>query len=184
MTLEETLDTIWTVAERARSRRPLISDDKGFLREVVPRELESFPQMKLPQAIKHPGGFSVSGASVGTFLRSALLVGAQKAFGGRFEGSAFYEKVEKDLAFGIMRSHFHHGYPKGMHCCVPCTLAVIPVLGAGAIRYFDCAELSEAVRHLVVERRWRFAKPSNARMVRWALGGDTLFDKTCKVPQK
>ena len=36
-----------------------------------------------------------------------------------------------------MRSHFHHGYPKGVHCCVQCTLAVIPVLDAGAIRYFD-----------------------------------------------
>ena len=52
--------------------------------------------------------------------------------------------MEKDLAFGIMRSHFHHGYPKGVHCCAQCTLAVIPVLEAGAIRYFDCRELSSA----------------------------------------
>ena len=167
------LDTIWTIAERARARRQLLSDDQVFLREVVPRELESFPQLELPKAIRHPGGFSVSGASVGTFLRSALLVAAQKAFGRRFGGSAFYEKVEKDLAFGIMRSHFHHGYPRGAHCCVPCTLAVYPVLEVGAIRYFDCAKLSGDVRRLVVEGKWRFAKPANPRMVSWALRDDT-----------
>jgi hypothetical protein len=167
------IDSIWTVAERARSRRQLPSDDQVFMREVVPRELESFPQLELPRAIRHPGGFSVSGASVGTFLRSALLVAAQKALGRRFGGSAFYEKVEKDLAFAIMRSHFHHGYPKGVHCCVPCTLAVYPVLEVGAIRYFDCAALSGDVRRLVTERRWRFAKPANPRMVSWALGDHT-----------
>jgi hypothetical protein len=54
-----------------------------------------------------------------------------------------------DLVFGIMRSHFHDGYRRGVHCCVQCTLAVIPVLEAGAIRYFDCRELSIAVRRLV-----------------------------------
>src|SRR5262245_56895452 len=139
------LDTILTIAERARARRQLVSDDQVYLRDVVPRELEAFPRLKLPKAIRHPGGFSVSGAPVGTFLRSALLVAAHKALGRRFEGSGFYEKVEKDLAFGIMRSYFHHGYPKGAHCCVSCTLAVYPVLEVGAIRYIDCAKLASDV---------------------------------------
>jgi hypothetical protein len=82
-------------------------------------------------------------------------------------------QVEKDLAFGIMRSHFHHGYPKGTHCCVACTLAAYTVLEVGAIRYFDCAKLSEDVRRLVLEGRWRFAKPANPRMVSWAIRDDT-----------
>src|SRR5262245_5326692 len=163
------LDRIWTVAERARAGRQLVSDDQVFLNEVVPRELESFPKMELPKTIKHPGGFSVSGASVGTFLRSALLLAGQKAFGRRFGGSAFYEKVERDLAFGIMRSYFHHGYPKGTHCCAPCTLAVYTTLEAGAIRYFDCGQLSHEVRWLITEGRWRFVNPPNAAMLRWAL---------------
>jgi hypothetical protein len=163
-------DALWMVADRARARRQLISQDVTFLRDVVPAELETFPQLKLPKAIRHPGGFSVSGAPVGTFLKSALLVAAQKAFGRRFGGSAFYERVEKELAFGIMRSHFHHGYPRGTHCCVQCTLAVLPVLDSGAIRYFDCATLSADVRRLIKEGRWRFAKPPNAKMLRWSLG--------------
>ena len=105
--------------------------------------LQSFPLIKLPKTIRHPGGFTVSGAPVGTFLRSALLIAGQKALGRRFAGHAFFENVERDLALGVMRSHFHHEYPKGTHCCVQCTLAVYPVLEAGAIRLF---RLRPAVR--------------------------------------
>jgi hypothetical protein len=164
------LDTLWAVADRARAKPRLAPQDISFVRDVAPEELDAFPRLKLPASIRHPAGFSISGASVGTFLRSALLVAGQKALGRRFGSAEFYERVEKDLAFGIMRSHFHHGYPKGVHCCVQCTLAVIPVLDAGAIRYFDCRELSRAARRVVQQRQWRFAKPVDPRIVRWALG--------------
>jgi hypothetical protein len=87
-----------------------------------------------------------------------------------FAGHPFYENVERDLALGVMRSHFHHGYPKGTHCCVQCTLAVYPVLEAGAIRFFDCASLSKQVREIVRKRQWRFAQAVNAAMVRWSIG--------------
>jgi len=163
-------DTLWNVAERARTGRRLPSEDLAFVREVVPKELESFPHLDLPKTIRHPAGFSISGAPVGTFLRSALLIAGQKALGSRFGGSAFFESVERDLAFGIMRSHFHHGYPKGTHCCVQCTLAVYPTLEAGAIRYFDCGQLSQDVRGIITKGQWRFVNPPNAKMVRWALG--------------
>src|SRR5262245_57417256 len=117
-------DRLLTVADRARTTQRLRSEDIVFVQKVVPKALESFPRLNLPKVIRHPAGFSISGAPVGTFLRSALLIAGQKALGNRFGGSSFYETVERDLAFGIMRSHFHHGYPKGKHCCVKCTLAV------------------------------------------------------------
>jgi hypothetical protein len=167
-------DTLWVVADRARARPRLAPEDVSFIRDVVPSELDSFPRLKLPASVRHPAGFRISGASVGTFVRSALLVAGQKALGRRFGGSRFYERVEKDLAFGIMRSHFHLGYPKGVHCCVQCTLAVIPVLEAGAIRYFDCRELSKSAKRVVRQREWRFAKPADPRIVRWALGEEAV----------
>src|SRR5262245_10644447 len=136
-------ERVFAVADRARSGQRLKPDDIALVRDVAPAELKAFPRITIPKSVRHPGGFSVSGAPVGTFLRTALLLAAQKVFGKRYEGSTFYEAVEKDLAFGIMRSHFHHGYPKGTHCCVQCTLAVYPALEAGAIRYFDCAELAD-----------------------------------------
>ena len=168
------LDTLWVVADRARERARLAPGDVTFVRDVAPDQFDAFPRVKLPASVRHPAGFPISGASVGTFLRSALLIAGQKALGRRFGGSEFYERVEKDLAFGIMRSHFHHGYPKGVHCCVQCTLAVIPVLDAGAIRYFECRELSGAVRRLVRQRQWRFAKAADPRLVRWALGDQAV----------
>ena len=160
---------LWEVADRAREERRLTTKDVAFVRNVVPAKLESFPRLKLPARVRHPAGFSVSGRSVGTFVRSALLIAGQKALGRRFGGSEFYERVERDLAFGIMRSHFHNGYPKGAHCCVPCTLAVVPVLDAGAIRYFNCRDLSQSIRRVIREKKWRFARPVNPRMMDWSL---------------
>lgn len=164
-----TFNTLWQVAERARSQQKLQASDVAFIRDVVPAELQSFPRLRLPKSIRHPGGFSVSGAPVGTFLRSALLIAGQKALGDRYDGLPFYESVERDLAFGIMRSHFHHGYPKGTHCCVQCTLAVYPILEARAIRYFDCAPLEKSVRALIETGGWRFSKPCSVALRRWAL---------------
>ena len=165
-----TLDTLWGVADHARKRGRLGPKEVSFIRDEAPVKFDSFPRLQLPANIRHPAGFSVSGASVGTFVRSALLIAGQKALGRRFGGSAFYERVEQDLAFGIMRSYFHHGYPKGAHCCIQCTLAVIPVLEAGAIRYFDSRSLAKSVSRLVRQRQWRFAKPVDSRMMRWSLG--------------
>jgi hypothetical protein len=163
-------DRLWKAADDARFRGRLSLADAAFVRDVVPAELETFPALKLPKAVRHPAGFSMTGAPVGTFLRSALLLAGQKVLGTRYRGSPFYERVEKDLAFAIMRSHFHHGYPKGTHCCVQCTLAVYPVLEAGAIRYFDCAPLVKDLRGLIGKGGWRFAKPAHPRLTRWALG--------------
>ncbi len=163
-------DKLWIVADRARGRARLAARDVSFVRKVVPDELDGFPDMDVPTTIRHPAGFTVSGASVATFARAALLIAGQKALGRRFGGSEFYERVERDLAFRIMRSHFHNGYPKGAYCCVSCTLSVIPVFDLGAIRYFDCRELSRAARRIVQQRKWRFGRPTDARMVQWALG--------------
>ncbi len=164
------LGKLWSVADCARSHKALSSGDTAFVRDVVPVEFESFPQLDYPKSVRHPAGFSIAGAPVRTFLQSALVLAGQKALGVRFGGSPFYEAVEKELAFGIMRSHFHHGYPKGTHCCIQCTLAVLPVLEAGAIRYFDCVELAASVQRLIEKGEWRFSKPANPKMVRWALG--------------
>ena len=113
------LDTLWAVAERARTRSPLSHGDVSFVRDVAPDRFDDYPRLKVPATVRHPAGFSISGASVGTFFRSALLIAGQKALGRRCGGDEFYERVEQDLAFGIMRSHFHNGYPKG--CIAACS---------------------------------------------------------------
>ncbi|MGD9739995.1 MAG: hypothetical protein AB7O56_08810 [Bauldia sp.] len=163
-------ERLWTIADGARAGHRLSPDDTVFLAEAVPRALSAFPEVDLPPRVRHPAGFALSGAPIGTFLRAGLLLAGRNAFGPRYDGAPLYQAVEKDLAFGIMRSHFHHGYPKGAHCCLRCSLAVYPVLASGAIRYFDCAPLAAGLRSLIEERKWRFVKPPSEPMLRWSLG--------------
>ena len=163
------LESLFELTERVRSRKKLSSGEEAFVCDVVPSELANYPDLELPKSIRHPAGFSVSGAPVGTFVRCALLIAGKEVYGKRYRDSGFYESVEKDLAFRIMRSNFHNGYPKGTHCCVQCTFAVYTVLEAGAIRYFDCKKLSQDVAQIIQQGEWRFSKPSNSKMLNWAL---------------
>ncbi len=164
-------DRIFTLAEQARTRQRFSPDDVTFLRKTVPADLASFPTLRRPKTLRHPAGFTVSGAPIGTFLRSALLLAGQKAAGPRYAAAPFYERVESDLALRIMRSHFHNDYPKGAYCCAQCTLAVLPVLEANAIRYFDGRALAKDVRRMIHAGEWRFASRPNEKILRWSLAG-------------
>lgn len=167
---EAIFEGVFDAAERARTRAPLSRADAEFVRDTVPAALGSIHRVRVPKSIRHPAGFTVTGAPVGTFLKSALLIAGQRALGRRFAAHPFFEEVERDLAFGVMRSHFHLGYPKGTYCCAQCTLAVYPVIQAGAIRYFACGPLARQVEELIRKRRWRFAGSINPAMLRWAFG--------------
>lgn len=162
-------ERLFSVAEEARAGRRLGKDDVAFVREVLPSELATFPKLDLPDRVAHPAGFAVAGAPVGTFVRAALLLAGRRALGPRYGGHAFYERVESDLAMRIMRSNFHGGAPKGAYCCQQCTLAVLPVLEADAIRWFDRRALAEAVREMIAAGTWRFASAPKPAMLRWAL---------------
>ena len=163
------LNVLFDIADRARARAPLTPQDTRLVRTGVPEAFGDWSRRALPATVRHPAGFTVKGASVGTFVQSALLLAGQRVLGRRYGESAFYTGVERDLAFGIMRSHFNLGYPKGTHCCLQCTLAVYPVLEANAIRYFECQPLARAVRQVIARRQWRFATPPPPAMLAWAL---------------
>ena len=161
---------LFTVADAARTKKKLSADDTAFVKTRIPKDLAGYPKWKRPTRISHPAGFSVSGAPVGTFIRSALLMAGRKALGNRYGGSPFYEQVEKDVLFGFLWSHFHNDYLKGAFCCQQCTLAVYPLLESGALRYFDNKALAKNVRRMIDEGGWRFASAPNAKMLDWSLG--------------
>jgi hypothetical protein len=163
-----TLERLLEVADRARAAR-LPREDVAFVRDALPARLGSLSKFQFPKSVRHPRGFTVTGAPVRTFRKSALLLAAQRALGARFGGHEFYEEVEQFLALHVMRSHFELGYPKGTYCCQQCTLAVYPVLEAKAIRYFDCATLAKSVEQIIRRKQWRFKRPANAAMLRWSL---------------
>src|SRR5262245_19272401 len=151
-------DQLWVIGEKARRRDRITADERQFIVDAVPHTLPRFPRMAIPTRATHPAGFSISGAPVRTLLASVLVLSGHAVLGSRFvRRSEFYHRVAADLAFRIMRSHFHHGYPKGTHCCAQCTLAVYPVLSAGALPWFECQTLAKGVRELIEGKRWRFS---------------------------
>ena len=164
-------DLLFRIAEKARGRGKLTPEERRFISVTVPAELADFPTVEYPKKVVHPGGFTISGAVVRTFSRCALVIAGNAALGRRYGGkSAFYDRVEEQLALGIALANFRQGHPKGAFCCPPCTLAVYPVLQAGLIRWFDSRALAPSVRELIEKRGWRFARFKNPRMIAWSLG--------------
>ena len=51
-------ERLWVVAELARARGSLSRDDVAFVRDTLPAALDSFPRIKPPKTIRHPGGFT------------------------------------------------------------------------------------------------------------------------------
>lgn len=166
-------EKILEIGDRARWRARLPADDRLFLREEIPREMAAFPSIIYPPRMRHPGGFTISGAVVRTFVKAALVLGARRAFGRRFDAEVeFYDRVARDLTLGMALSHFRHGDPKGAYCCAHCTLAIYPVLQARALRLVDCGQLSEAVRGLIESRGWRFSRATSPKVIQWSLRGE------------
>lgn len=164
-------ELLWQIANRVRGGEKLSTAEGGFIRNTVPAALSAYPRLAVPKKTRHAAGFTISGAPVRTFLDTSLVLSAQRVLGRRYrDTSPFYDQVESHLAMCIMRSNFHRGAPKGVHCCAQCTLAVYPVLEAGAIRGFDSRALAKGVRQLIQGRQWMFRNFKNTRMLEWSLG--------------
>jgi len=162
---------LWLIGERARKRIRLTREERKFVGEIVPAELLPLPSLPYPAKVRHPAGFSLSGAPVRTLTRSTLVLCAFWALGPKYDAkSGFYHRIAADLALGIMRANFHYGEPKGTFCCAQCTLIILPVLEAGALRWFDGQALADDVRRLVEKKQWRFSGTTNRPLLNWALG--------------
>lgn len=164
-------ERLFQVADAARGRKKLSAGDETFVRTTIPDEMAAYPRFQRPKSIQHPSGFTVTGAPVGTFIRSAILLAGRKALGDRYGGDPFYERVEAGLALSITGAYFNGMAPKGAFCCKQCTLAVLPVLEANALRWIDCKPLAQGVREMIHAREWRFNTLPNAKMMQWALSG-------------
>ena len=162
------------IGDQCRFPIRLSSQDKVFICETVPEELHTFPNFKYPSHLKHPGGFTISGAVVRSFIKCALVLAGRRALGVQYyRQSEFYDHVARELTLGMTLSHFHHSDPKGAYCCAQCTLALYPVLKAGALRWVNCIQLASAVRSLIEDRKWRFTTSTNPRMITWSLSENT-----------
>ena len=158
------LDRLWEVADQARGRARLSSSDVKFVRDIAPRQLDSFPRLKLPASIRHPAGFSVSGASVGTFVRSALLVAGQKALGRRFGGHRMLRARRAGPGVWHHALAFSSRVSEGRALLRPMhARGGARARGAARFATFDSRELSDR----------RYPARSETPMAIWQAGGST-----------
>lgn len=82
------------------------------------------------------------------------------------------ERVEYDLAYGIMRSH-PTGLPERHALLRVVHLGSVSCAYCRAIRYFDTRALARDVHRIITKRQWRFCGRANDRMIAWAIGAPT-----------
>jgi hypothetical protein len=159
----------WTVALGANER---LSAD---VRQRVSRELPSFigamDPKTAPQRIKLPSGESLTDATRMTAIKCHSLLLARKVHGaGFFKAAPEYEALAKNLLFGVMRHHFNTGHPKGVFCCPPCTISLLPLYALGCFRWVDCGELKSAVLQAMARRQSVFGGEYPKAYAQWAKG--------------
>ncbi len=157
----------WTVALGERGKLP------SEIRQRISRELPSFIQdidpKTAPKRFKLPTGESLGDATRMTAIKCHSLLLARKVHGAGFvKTDPAYEALAKDLLFWVMRYHFNTGDPKGLFCCAPCTLSLLPLYALSCFRWVDCNELESAVLAAMVRRQSVFRRDYPLAYADWA----------------
>src|SRR5215510_10416635 len=146
----------WTIALGAKEK---LSSE---VRQRVSRELPSFirdidPKTALKR-FKLPTGESLANATGMTAIKCHSLLLARRVHGLEFfKVASEYEALAKDLLFWVMRHNFNTGDPKGVFCCPPCTISLLPLYALRCFRWVDCSELESAVVNAMARRQFVFS---------------------------
>src|SRR5215471_6438806 len=167
MTFEDLSE--WMIALGAKERLPY------EVRRRVSRELPSFVRdidpKTAPKRLKLPTGESLGDATRITAIKCQCLLLARKVHGSGFvKAASEYEALAKDLLFWVMRHNFNTDDPKGVFCCPPCTISVLPLYALGCFRWVDCNELESAVVDAMARRQSVFSVNYPKAYAEWAKG--------------
>jgi hypothetical protein len=143
------------------------------VRQRVSRELPPFIRALNPRnAPKHlrlPTGESLQNATRMTALKCHCLLLARKVHGRDYvKANPEYEALAKNVLFWVMRYHFNTGDPKGVFCCPPCTISLLPLYTLDCFRWIDCKELASEVLDAVANHRSVFRRSYPKAYFEWA----------------
>lgn len=139
------------------------------IRSELPPFIRSIDPSRAPKRLKLPTRESLGDAARLTAIKCHCLLLARKAGGpGFFKQAPEYESLAKDLLFWVMRHHFNTGDPKGVFCCPPCTLSLLPLYALGCFRWVDCGELKSAVLDALAKRQSVFRRNYPKAYAQWA----------------
>jgi hypothetical protein len=134
----------------------------GFIRDLNPASA--------PARLRLPTGESLSNATRMTALKCQCILLARSVFGANYtKADKEYEKLAKDVLFWVMRHAFNSRDPKGIFCCPPCTLSLLPLYATDCFRWVDCDELTSNVLSALEEGKSVFARTYPKAYAQWAV---------------
>ncbi|HJZ97565.1 MAG TPA: hypothetical protein VKE70_13745, partial [Candidatus Solibacter sp.] len=147
----------WTIQLGARekltaaAKKRIAAELPGFIRDLSPASA--------PPRLRLPTGESLTNATRMTALKCQCLFLARSAFGANYvRANEEYELLAKDVLFWVMRHAFNSSDPKGIFCCPPCTLSLLPLYAASCFRWVCCEELASNVLRSLNEGTSVFAR--------------------------
>jgi hypothetical protein len=144
------------VKKRIEAELPL------FIRDLSPASA--------PSRLRLPSGESLGNATRMTALKCQCLFLARNSFGIDYvKANQEYERLAKDVLFWVMRHAFNSTDPKGIFCCPPCTLSLLPLYAASSFRWVDCGELRSNVITALKEGTSVFARTYPKAYAQWAV---------------
>ena len=167
MTFEELSE--WMITLGANEK--LSSEVRQRISRELPLFIRDIDPKTAPKRFKLPTGESLADATRMTAIRCHSLLLARKVHGsGFFKVTAEFETLAKDLLFWIMRHNFNTGDPKGVFCCPPCTISLLPLYALGCFRWVDCNELTSGVVGAMERRQSVFRGDYPKAYAQWAKG--------------
>jgi len=167
MTFEELSE--WMIALGGNEK--LSSEVRQRISRELPLFIRNIDPKTAPKRVKLPTGESLTDATRMTAIKCHSLLLARKVHGsGFFKVASEYETLAKDLLFWIMRHNFNTGDPKGVFCCPPCTISLLPLYALGCFRWVDCNELKSGVVGAMERRQSVFSGDYPKAYAQWAKG--------------
>lgn len=144
------------------------------VKQKINAELPAFIQALSPETaparLRLPTGELLTNATRITALKCQCILLARIAAGANFhKANAEYEALARDLLFYVMRHAFNSKDPKGIFCCPPCTLSLLPLYELSCFRWVDGAELAANVRRSLSQGTSVFARIYPKAYAEWAL---------------
>jgi hypothetical protein len=126
----------WTIQLGAGEK--LTSAEKKRIEAELPGFIRDLSRASAPARLRLPTGESLSNATRMTALKCQSLLLARSAFGANYvRANDEYKRLAKDVLFWVMRYAFISNDPKGVFCCPPCTLSLLPLYAASCFRWVD-----------------------------------------------
>jgi hypothetical protein len=146
----------------ATTKRRIQAELPAFIRDLTPASA--------PARLRLPTGESLSNATRMTALKCQCLFLARNVLGANYvKSDNEYERLAKDVLFRVMRHAFNSSDPRGIFCCPPCTLSLLPLYATASFRWVDCDELTANVLRALKEGTSVFGRTYPKAYAQWSV---------------